>query len=204
MKDARRIRLDVAELEAIRLWDETFTFHAESATNAARSAETKDARADAVDILCDTWEVLTGERYWRPILKGKREGQRRYSKKVEPMLNAIEAWVSGRMEANIDDTTLVFGILEVMRVRYNDSASDELNYRRGISKKDVLASAVSLCAEYRTAADVVDPSNDNTANAWHQRAWEQMGDTREDCMDPLDILIRREEEAASMVSAADL
>jgi hypothetical protein len=188
--NARQERRERAGLEAMRLWHDTFTFHAESERNAARSPKTKTQRQAAIDSLSDIHKGIFGKSIGRV--------------KVVPMLRTLDAWVKGETDANIDDATLVYAILEIMRVRYNDSASDDLHYRRGVSCKDILADAVSLSVDYRTAADVTDPSMGNTSNAWHARAWERMGEAREDCMSPLDILIRREEEDALRVCAADV
>jgi hypothetical protein len=189
--NARQERRERAGREAMLLWDTMVVCQKGNVKDPFKSPKTKAARAAAFRRLSDIHKGIFGKGIGR-------------TNKVQPMLRTLDVWVKGDTDATLDDATLVYSILDILRMQANESASFDAHNRRGVSRKDILADAVSLSVDYRTGDDVTDPSMGNTSNAWHARAWERMGETREDCMSPLDILIRREEEDALRVCAADV
>ena len=188
---ARQERREAAGRNAMLLWDTMVVCQKGNVKDPFKSPKTKGARARAFGILSEVHESIFGKGIGR-------------TNKVQPMLRTLDAWVKGDTDATLDDSTLVYSILDILRMQANEAASFDAHNRRGISRKDILSDAVSLSADHRTGDDVTDASMGNTSNAWMRDAWERMGEIREDCMSPLDILIRREEEDALRVCAADL
>ena len=187
----RQKRREAAGLDAMLLWDTMVVCQKGNVTDPFKSPKTKTERAAAFRALSDIHKGIFGKGIGR-------------TNKVGPMLNTLKEWVEGKTDADVTDTTLVYSILDILRMQANESASFDAHNRRGVSRKDILSDAVSLSADHRTADDVTDPSMGNSSAAWQAAAWEKMGESREDCMSPLDILIRREEEDALRVSSADI
>ena len=187
----RQARREAAGRDAMLLWDTMVVCQKGNVTDPFKSPKTKRERAEAFRALSD-------------IHKGIFDKGISRTNKVEPMLRTLDAWVKGETDATVSDTTLVYSILDILRMQANEAASFDAHNRRGVSRKDTLSDAVSLTADHRTADQVTDPSMGNSSAAWQAAAWEKMGETRGHCRSPLDILIEQEEQDALRVCSADL
>jgi len=169
----RRDRLTDASARASILFD-TFSVSTISIRTPYTSSGTHKARAEAVKSISALHKTLYGKGISR-------------THTTQGMLKTIDAWVKGKTDADIDDTTLVYSLLDILRLQANGNAQFSAECRRGIGTGDALRDSVSLdTGDY--AGDVY------LCNAnWVCNEWARQCETREHMREPLDILIGYEE-----------